>query len=185
MKIHDLLERIAGGLEYQNAILGDILLTLFALTELGDDDDDDDDYDTPQDPDAWVGWESREQDTWPRFVYGQRVGYVYVEADKAPLEYVHRDGTVQIYENPQLREGNDVPSQRIIAKKGRWVMVYANGDVWRARSKDVRPFGEEMDGDNWYYLVMREQTLDGIALNELDFSEPLYLDYRHTGEVVV
>lgn len=165
-KLYAYLERIATALDALVLLLTDLvgIVVDYVAPDAGNGENA---------PKAW--WEYP-QEEWPSNIDGMRVGYVMVGVDKSPL-YTLKDETniPVIYESDEIREGDNTDAKRIIAKAGKWLMVYALGDTWGYG--DPRPFGQEIDGDDLYYLVMQEQVVDGIHLLELPEYFPLYVKY--------
>jgi len=132
-------------------------------------------------PPTWFD-RSLPKEQWAKEINGLRVGYVQVSRD-TPLWYVDGDNIPNIYQSEQLRGLKDLRGQRIVAKAYNWVMVYAHGDLY-AGFGDVRPFGDVIDGDGAYYLAMREQSVDGIMLDE-DMLPQLYVNAAHVERVFI
>lgn len=180
-KFYGYMERIATGIERLFALGVEILKVLNTLIENKPD------QPTPPAPtppvdDAWYAWWTRPMEEWPTHVDGLRVGYVRVNVDKSPLYVLGENRVPRILEDDTLREGSGTDAKRIIAKDGRWLMVYALGDTYAGvMSQEVRPFGENIDGDGLYYRVMNEQPIDGIALWDYDYT--LYVRYEHINNV--
>lgn len=177
------LDKLANNIATQNIIL------THALLEEGTDDDDDDGINNPPDggddddgettPEyGWENWWTRERETWPTHVDGQRVGYVYVVPGTPLQELNVKDMTFQPYESVALRGSEDTKGKRIIVNQANPpLMVYAGGNQYRnVPDRDIRPYNSwvvnpadgrtRFDGGNFAYPVMREQIKDGIRLWE-------------------
>jgi hypothetical protein len=183
-KFYGYMERIASGIERLYFALLEIIKLLYVLIEGKPGENPPDPPEPPEPPDTdWSDWWTRPMEEWPTHVEGIRVGYVRVNVMKCPL-YEVKNTIPLVYQDDALREGNTTDAKRIIAKLGRWIMVFAHGDTWGSGIDDnVRPFGQDIDGDDLYYRVMNEQIIDGIPLWELN--KVLFVPYRHISNTYI
>lgn len=132
----------------------------------------------PEPPEVEIFDAKQPRDTWPEFLAGMRVGYVLVGEEKSPLLVEDDKHVLQIYENDALRpELNTTDGKRIIAKAGKWLAVVYTGDEYSFGIP--RPFGQELDGDDVYYKVMHEQTIDGVQLWNVPELPELFIKFDH------
>lgn len=186
-KLYGYLERIATGTERLFVPLAEIIRLLNVMLQDKHEGNEPLPEPVPPGEDGWYEWWKRPMEDWPTHVDTLRVGYVRVSVDKSPLytlNDVFSTDVPVIYEDEDLRENDTTDAKRIIAKEGKWLMVYVKGDVYaNVRDKNVRPFGENIDGDGLYYRVMNEQIVDGIAL--WDYNVKLFVRYDHTDDTYI
>ncbi len=137
----------------------------------------------PPEPEIYIWDKHIDVEAWPAKIINAitgeeiRVGYVRT-IDKGPLYYEHpRDGMLP-YEDVRLRDENTTAAKRIIVKPGYWFGV-EQGDTWGY--KDPRPFGQLLDGDDVWYRVFPNQTIDGINLWEWKDLPHLYILFQNIG----
>jgi hypothetical protein len=96
---------------------------------------------------------------WPEYIAGYPVAYVHVYEDVG-LVYasIWQDG-YKLFETY-----GETYNDRIIAKPGKWLAVYARGEVYGGNNWP-RPFIG--DGGNHAFQVMDEQIVDGVLLGDV------------------
>lgn len=118
----------------------------------------------------WYGWWNKPSEQWPSEIDGMRVCYVVVSQNTPLLKQSREnDQGVPIFTFSQVPEfGGTLLNQRTIAKTGKILMVWAQGDIWTHYefiaddSPFCRPF--QADGGNHVYWLMYEQIVDGREL---------------------
>jgi hypothetical protein len=96
---------------------------------------------------------------WPEFIAGYPVAYVHVSKDVG-LVYaeIWEDGykLFTVY--------GETYNDRIIAKPGKWLAVYARGEIYGGNNWPRPFFG---DGGNHAFQVMDEQIVDGVLIGDV------------------